>query len=82
MAFEGWDKDDQGNVKVNPFTGIDTFVPLRNMCGVRIAYVSNPDMLTSGERLHLPLAMTAEQARELAKTLNSLADQAERHGQS
>lgn len=77
MAFEGWDKDEQGNIKVNPFTGIDTFVPAQGTCGARLAYVNSPAMLAAGERLHLPLIMTPAQARELAATLNRLADSAE-----
>ena len=78
MAFEGWEKDEQGNIKINPFTGIDTFVPFEKMCGARIAYVTSPAMMASGERLHLPLIMTPAQARELASVLTKLADSAER----
>lgn len=78
MAFEDWEKDETGNVKVVPFAGLDTFVPQPMLCGVRIAFATNPDMLASAERLHLPLIMSPEQARIVAGALNAVADTAER----
>lgn len=77
MAFEGWETDENGGIKVFPFTGLETFVPVGTMCGARLAYVTNPAMLASGDRLHLPLVMSPTQARDLATRLIQLADTAE-----
>ena len=77
MAFEDWDKNEEGNINVYPVAGWDSFVPFGMMCGLRVHYVTHPAMLDSEERLYLPLIMTVPQARELAGVLTRLADKVE-----
>ena len=78
MAFEDWEKTPDGNVKVNPLAGFETFVPFGMMCGLRVGYVSNEAERLAGAGAFLPLVMQPSQARSLAKALNRCADLAER----
>ena len=77
MAFEDWEKDNSGNIKIYPLSGFETFRPYGMLCGVRIQYVHSDAQLIAGEFEALPLVMTAPQARELAQALNRAADTAE-----
>ncbi len=77
MAFEDWEKNEDGSIVVRPLAGYDSFVPFGMMCGLRLGYVTSDAQLLSGGGEHLPLIMTPHQARELAEVLLRLADKAE-----
>ena len=77
MAFEDWEKDKEGNVKIYPLSGYDTFRPYGMLCGLRVQYVSSDAQLHAGEFQALPLVMTVAQARDMAAALNRAADIAE-----
>ncbi len=77
MAFEDWEKNPDGNVKVCPLAGWETFIPYGMACGLRLHYVTNEVMLLSGNSEALPLVLTPAQARELADVLVRLAHKAE-----
>lgn len=74
MAFEDWEKNPDGSLKIYPLTGFETFRPLRLLCGLRLQYVQSDAKLLAGEFEALPLVMTVDQARELAQALNRAAD--------
>jgi hypothetical protein len=78
MAFEDWEKDSGGNIKICPLSGYETFVPFGMMCGIRVQYVENEGERLSGGGSFLPLVMQPSQAREVAAALNRCADLAER----
>jgi hypothetical protein len=78
MAFEDWEKGQDGNIKVFPLAGFETFVPFGMMCGLRALYVENDEQRLAENYLALPLIMQPSQAREIAAALIRCADQAER----
>ncbi len=77
MAFENWEKDEDGLAKVYPLTGWDMFLPYGMACGIRVRYVSDEAMLLRGEFQGLPLVLTPAQAREIAADLLKIAERAE-----
>lgn len=77
-SFEVWDRDAKGDIEIYPLSGYETFRPYGLMCGLRVQYVSNDAQRLSGEFPDLPLVMSVNQARELARALNRTADIAER----
>ena len=78
MAFEDWEKNPDGSVKVFPLVAYDTFRPFGMLCGLRVHYPvadADPD---PGRPQSLPLIMTLQIAREVAQALLRVADAAER----
>jgi hypothetical protein len=77
MAFEDWDKNADGTVKVCPLLGYESFRPFGMMCGLRLHYSESEAKLAAGEAASVPLIMNPAQARELGEALTRLADAAE-----
>jgi hypothetical protein len=79
MAFDEWEKNEDGKVMVYPLMAYETFVPHGKMCGLKIHYLESPGELLAGKGSSVPLIMTPEMARLLAAALIKSADEAE-HG--
>ncbi|MGF7158638.1 hypothetical protein FHS85_000248 [Rhodoligotrophos appendicifer] len=75
MAWRGWETLPNGNIKVVPVVGWDIASFSQGVAGgLKLVYALD---LQGGQRSALQCVLTAEQARELGKTLNILADKME-----
>jgi hypothetical protein len=70
-------KNPDGNVKICPLVGWETFIPYGMACGLRLHYVKNEAMLLGGSSEAIPLVLIPAQARELSQVLVRLADKAQ-----
>lgn len=78
MAFEDWEKNPDGTVKVFPLVAFDTFRSFGMLCGLRVHYAEAEADIDTGLAQPLPLIMTVGVARDLAVALLRVADAAER----
>lgn len=79
MAFEDWNKHPDGKVEVYPLVAYETLVPHGVMCGLKLHYLESPDDFLAGKSSSIPLILTPNLARQLARALIKAADKAE-HG--
>jgi hypothetical protein len=76
MAFDDWIKDENGNLKMTPIVGWESAVFASMGCMLRIQFVRSLDQLGK-KRDAVQLAMTPDQARELADDLLQMANKIE-----
>jgi len=76
MAYEDWERNPNGDIKLYPMSGFETFRPYGMYCGLRVQYVHSDAQLRAGEFQAVPLVMTVDQAREMALALYKAADTA------
>lgn len=72
MAVEGWDVDDEGNLRIGPLIGYD--IATQRMLGlVRLRYALSEIEFETGGR-PVQMHMTPVQARALGQALLRMAD--------
>jgi hypothetical protein len=54
MAFDDWEKDSEGKVKVYPLPAYEACVPHGALCGLRVRYFESPNDLIGGRAHHFP----------------------------
>lgn len=77
MAFEEWEKGEDGKVVVYPLVAFETLVPHGVLCGLKVHYLESPAELLAGQSSSVPLILRPEMARSLAAALLKAADEAE-----
>ena len=69
MAFEEWEKGEDGKVVVYPLVAFETLVPHGVLCGLKVHYLESPAELLAGQSSSVPLILRPEMARSLAAAL-------------
>ncbi len=79
MAFENWEKQNGDGIVAQPLLGFEAAAAPGHAL-LRVRYATSQETLDKGVGQHLQLAMTAVQARELARALTELAERIDQVG--